>query len=455
MPLPGEEITYRDEFIETRVKTTNGKLERETVDLKTGKTMFKTTVTKSGDFKNERREYSQSNTPPKNTKGLIGQFLEHAANIGFQNNNRFIVFINGPSVTNSFVSAATQKNGYLNFGNAGNRNYLRAEQKRRLALTCQEATLAGKSLLTQEYNNTGNGPNTIHAYGENYTNDLTLNFLCSNDFFERMYFETWMQKIVNPGTHEVAMYEDYAKPWSIIVACLPANFFNKRETRNGNINFGSGATLEDVAAQTVPKTTPSDIYFIRYDHVYPYRINDTSIGSGAQSDVMKFSVQFRYHRWYDPVTRYLQAREYRRQNMENLPSAMESRLQYSIRDPKFDQPIEADPHVFSPVKRLASTNYSIYRGMDDMRDVQYEEEQLSPFERFKKIAKDIARYSNPEELKGLLINKGVGLLGNVFGEGNVETFAQGAQVVDVYMQNPDDGYGGITRGLVGPLGNIL
>jgi hypothetical protein len=382
----------------------------------------------------------------KNTRGLIGQFIQHAASVGFSRDNRFIVLVYGPNIKTDFYKDAINRKNFIAFGQNGSRNYIDKEHQRRLALTCQDAVLAGKALMTEDFNTTSNGPETRHAYAENYTGDLSLTFLNSNDFFERMYFENWMEKIVNPGNHEVALYDDYAKPWSIIVACLPANFYN---FNNINDRYESGATIEDVAKSVVLDKT-SDIYFVRYDHVYPYRINDQALSASSTGANLKFTVQFRYHRWYDPVVRYMQDKEYKRVGLVGIPTAGQALVQNALRRKKQDRDIAQN---YVPVKNLEGPNYSFIPDVPD--NMGMTQEELSPFEKFKKIARTIAKYSDPRELKGLIINTGIEQLGGVIGEGNLETIAQGGQIVDVYRQTSNKDYQTTTSKLIGPLGKLL
>ena len=380
------------------------------------------------------------NIRTKNASGMIGQFIQHAANTGFQRTNRFVVLINGPSIRTDFE-------------NTGDRNFLNLktpltiEHKIRLALTCQEASVQGKGLMTEEYNNTANGPNTIHAHSENYSNDLSLTFLCSSDFFEKMYFQMWMNKIINSGTHEVAMYENYAQPWSILVACLPSDF---------DSSSNSGVTFEDVTSTAI--TNPqSDIYYVQYDHVYPYRISDVGMAHSAVNDIIKLTVQFRYHRWYDPLVKYMQEKEYVRQSNERLPTYEDAESRDAKQKSARGSSIGAKPESIVPVERLDGPNYNPLDMPLDAGGGQIgiQEEKLSPFEKFKKIARDIARYSNPQELKGLIINQGLGQLNDIIGEGNVESIAQAGQVVDVFLKTDKKDITSISNKLIGPLGQLL
>lgn len=382
---------------------------------------------------------------PKNSNTLIGRFLEHSVNVGFQKSNRFVVLIKGPNIKANFYKDASAKNNYINFGNGASRMYLDIDHQSRLALTCQDVTFGGKSLTTEEFNLVGNAPNTTHAYGEVYTGDLNLTFLNSSDFFERMYFQNWMDKIINTGTHEVALYDDYAKPWSIVVACLPDYRYN-----SGNFmsNPDEGAKLEDVENSAIVKNNGNDIYFIRYDHVYPFRIAEQTLISSTNNDLMKFNVQFKYHRWYDPVVKYKQDLEFNRQGLINLPTELASQIRDNMRRTIQDQEIAAN---YTQVQRLDGPNYSYIQDPVDIVQIKPQ----NPFERFKKIARNIARYSNPKDMKGLIVNEGLGKLNDIFGEGNVENVAVGGQIADVYIKTEPKNYETTTSRLIGPLGELL
>ena len=483
MPNPIEKIIYQDQYIKTEIESINGRLVRQTDNIRTtatnaaGELINKLPVNPAinfdegarllGDFQlpvdnlalspirsvndnlnttNRKKLNAQQTKKTNANRGLVGQFIQHAATIGYQHSNRYVVIINGPAIGTRLdwtgSRPTTNRNDYIRFGNSGTRTYLPPSYQRRLALTCQDASLAAKALLTEEYNPVGNGPNTVHAYGENYTNDLSLTFLCSTDFFERMYFQNWMDKIVNSGTHEVAMYEDYASPWSITIAVIPGYY---------NSGDDSGATLDDISSR-ISSGVPSDIYFIRYDHVYPYRINDQAINYSTTNDILKLQVQFRYHRWYDPVVRYMRERQYRRSLIEGLPTIQ--RIQnYGTEYP--NDSVSAPPRAASLIP-VEATNTINYRPIEDsIQNVDVSAPELSPFDRFRKVAKDIARYSNPQEFKKLISNAGIDYLGGVFGEGNVESVAQGGQIIDVYVKTPNKDIMNTSGKLIGPLGNLL
>lgn len=341
---------------------------------------------------------SKFNTPDS---GMINKFITRFGGAGLQPSNRFIVLFHGPNVNYNFFEKpfsrdlnnpqerqaitkvygnSVYRDNFINFKSA-----ISIGMKERLALACESIILPSKGLMTDQINLVGNGPQMSHVYAENYTDELKATFLCSPDFFERQYFINWLDTIVNRGTHEVAMYSKYAQPWSIIVACLPKDLgragYSGRFARQ-NVE-GKAADFGDIIDKLGGRDKASEIYFVQLEHVYPQKISEVELSQSANNQFIKFSVTFRYHRWFDPVVDY---------------------------------------------------NY-IYNVKD--REEEEVATKLSPFEKFVKTAREIAsyaKYTDPRELKGLIINDGLGQLNEVLGEGTVETIASGGQAIDVFVK---------------------
>jgi hypothetical protein len=347
---------------------------------------------------------SESATPKffGNPRGMVASFAEHASNQGFQRTNRFIVLIHGPSVNSQFLASIENKmtqdldsigmyppnltsslpprmrtRDIIDF-----RDAIDIPMKQRLALVCQEAQLPSKGLMTEDFISTGSGPALYHAYSENYTGELTLSFLCSSDMFERMYFSSWIERIINRGTHEVAMYDEYATPWKIIVAALPADMSAGTGSR--------GASLDDVAANFSSPDKQSDFYFVQYEHVYPYKLSQQQLSMNDKDQNLKLDVTFKFTRWFDPVNVYY--------------------------------------------KQMTDPNTRI--GLKD--------EPMTPWQKFMKIARDVIRYSDPREMRGLIINEGLGALNGFVGEGVVENIAYGGQVLGVMNDRPGGVLGAVS-----------
>lgn len=69
-----------------------------------------------------------------------------------------------------------------------------------LALQCEQAELPGKSILTMDQKIYG--PSYKIPYQTQFS-DTSLNFIATNEFFERKLFEMWMNSIMSPNTNNL------------------------------------------------------------------------------------------------------------------------------------------------------------------------------------------------------------------------------------------------------------
>lgn len=75
-----------------------------------------------------------------------------------------------------------------------------ASLSRYLALQCETAELPGRTLLTQE--SKVYGPSFKVPYQSQY-NDISLGFICTNDFYERKLFDRWLEAIHPSDTNNM------------------------------------------------------------------------------------------------------------------------------------------------------------------------------------------------------------------------------------------------------------
>lgn len=349
-----------------------------------------------------------------NRDNFIHSFVEHTTNVGFQKANRYLVFIQGPNVQATIdrsiysdpsipnvrnLDDVTRDNAlagkFILTNNPAYARPLELDASRRLALNCTSATMSGKSLSTIEIGNIGSGPPSRFPYAETFTNEITLEFNCSLDFFERKYFLTWLNSIVDPNTHDVALYEEYARPFRVLLVMLPPDItdFQKLEKFKQDINSNSSNYVYG------DNGVSRSIYYIRLHEVYPVEINESKVDF-EDGSIMKIAVKCNYKYWDDPISTYMSNIRFLRENGD-----------------------QSDPE--------------------------------SPFAKFKKIMRDVIRYSDPQALKQDIIEGGLGALGDIIGIENVEQIAQAGQVIDVYSKTPDKDYTVTQRKLLGPLGDIL
>jgi len=141
---------------------------------------------------------------------------------GFAKTNRFRVILNMPpgvlnqiskSTYESFIegldtatsSAVSTVNGFISnlFGNGGSGQgvpALNSTASRYLALQCESTELPGRSVLTNDIDLYG--PIFKRPYKTAYS-EIPFTFICTNDFYERRLFDTWMEAMVPTDTHNV------------------------------------------------------------------------------------------------------------------------------------------------------------------------------------------------------------------------------------------------------------
>ena len=88
---------------------------------------------------------------------------------------------------------------------------------RYLALQCETAELPGRTFMTHEAK--VYGPTYKVPYQSQY-NEMTLTFLCTNEFWERKLFERWMEAIMPSDTNNMRYAKDdntrYMTPIKVI-----------------------------------------------------------------------------------------------------------------------------------------------------------------------------------------------------------------------------------------------
>ena len=92
----------------------------------------------------------------------------------------------------------------------------------RMDLFCSNVSLPGKT-ITDDVNETYYGPKRAIAKNVSFE-EVTLEFYTSVNYDERLYFEAWQNSIVDPITHNVGYYDDYATPCMITITPLHKSF---------------------------------------------------------------------------------------------------------------------------------------------------------------------------------------------------------------------------------------
>jgi hypothetical protein len=137
---------------------------------------------------------------------------------------------------------------------------------RYLALQCESAELPGRTLMTQEAKIYG--PTYKVPYQSQY-NEMTLTFLCTNEFWERKLFDRWIEAIMPSDTNNMRYAKDEATRYMTPIKVIQYDDFIKQ------------------------------IYAIELVDAFPIGVSAQPL-SWSEDGFHRLSVQFAYQR-YKPV----------------------------------------------------------------------------------------------------------------------------------------------------------
>ena len=137
---------------------------------------------------------------------------------------------------------------------------------RYLALQCETAELPGRTLMTHEAK--VYGPTYKVPYQSQY-NEMTLTFLCTNEFWERKLFDRWIEAIMPSDTNNMRYAKDEATRYMTPIKVIQYDDFIKQ------------------------------IYAVELIDAFPIGISAQPL-SWAEDGFHRLSVQFAYQR-YKPV----------------------------------------------------------------------------------------------------------------------------------------------------------
>jgi hypothetical protein len=141
-----------------------------------------------------------------------------------------------------------------------------ATLSRYLALQCESAELPGRTLMTQEAK--VYGPTYKVPYQSQY-NEMTLTFLCTNEFWERKLFDRWIEAIMPSDTNNMRYAKDEATRYMTPIKVIQYDDFIKQ------------------------------IYAVELIDAFPIGVSAQPL-SWSEDGFHRLSVQFAYQR-YKPV----------------------------------------------------------------------------------------------------------------------------------------------------------
>lgn len=151
---------------------------------------------------------------------------------------------------------------------------------RDLSFLCEAAEMPGRGFVSADVRYYG--PNQKLPVQTQYE-DTTMTFLCRSEFYERQFFDNWMQ-IINPSnTFDFNYRADYETTIEIMQFAEYAPTINTTTGPNRGL------------AQSAAKA-PKETYRITLYNAYPMLVNPQPM-TWADDQIQRLSVTFTYHKW--------------------------------------------------------------------------------------------------------------------------------------------------------------
>lgn len=255
----------------------------------------------------------------------VESFFQNVNRYGSTFSNRFLVLIDGPgfvevpgllqSITEKVLEPFTNiANSVRAIGGDGGLNVNDVvgaslvsndlnparqslfDSYERLSILCNSASFPKTDIISKKLEIIPSMQENVAQYRDFSGNStFTLKFYNSSSMFERNYFESWMNTVVNIKNGIANYYDEYAKPFSISVLKMPRNapgpsiINNLYGERKVNVINGSGGS-----------TMSGYIYGIKYMECYPTSINLVDFSNSKDPQATETEVTFAYKYYLSP-----------------------------------------------------------------------------------------------------------------------------------------------------------
>ena len=177
---------------------------------------------------------------------------------------------------------------------------IKNSMKYRMDLFCSNVSLPGKT-ITDDVNETYYGPKRAIAKNVSFE-EITLEYYTSINYDERMYFEAWQNSIVDPITHNVGYYDDYAKDCMITITPLTKTF--TAALANFTPTGDQGRDRQQLR-QSLGDSSGYSTYQVQMYEVWPKTIASTPLSYDAVNQIVKTSVTFTYRNYATTAWNFL------------------------------------------------------------------------------------------------------------------------------------------------------
>src|SRR5210317_2177170 len=224
---------------------------------------------------------------------------------GFARPTQFLVTVDGPkgnvlgdtAVYNDIQSknqaARLDKSAKLS-------NAIKTNLQLRMDIFCSNVSIPGKT-ITDDVNETYYGPKRAMAKSVQY-DEVTLEFYTSINYEERLFFEAWQNSIVDPVSHNVGYYDDYATPCMITITPLTKTFM---AALAGFEPTGDILADRDKIRQSLGDNSGFSSYQVQMYEVWPKTIAATPLSYDAVNQIVKTSVTFTYRNYATTAWNFL------------------------------------------------------------------------------------------------------------------------------------------------------
>ncbi len=176
----------------------------------------------------------------------------------------------------------------------------------RMDLFCSEASIPDKT-VTDDTNEQYYGPNRKFAKNVLF-NDLSLTYYTGIHFDERMYFEAWQNAMVDPISHNIGYYNDYAGPCMITITPLIKTFTAALANLDPG-EFSSVGEYRDAVRKSLGNVSGYSAYQVQFYEVWPKTIASQALSYGDQGGLVKTTVTFAYRNYATSAWSYLGGNE--------------------------------------------------------------------------------------------------------------------------------------------------
>ena len=170
----------------------------------------------------------------------------------------------------------------------------------RMDLFCSNVSMPGKT-ITDDVNETFYGPARKIAKNVSFE-EITLEFYTSVNFEERLFFEAWQNMIVDPISHNVGYYDDYAKNCMITITPLTKTF--TAALANFEPTGDAGLDRQQLR-QSLGDQSGQSAFQVQCYEAWPKTIAATPLAYDATNQIIKTSVNFAYRNYATTAWNFL------------------------------------------------------------------------------------------------------------------------------------------------------